>query len=310
MSVTAAGLTRVGPSGALTERACNLPHAVKFDLAGVVVEVRFDNAEAAQLYRGRYRHMLTDCAPQEVGYAAELGPGEIYFWLDGHDAYRWDRSAIKPQVIAFLADAVVNTTVFTSRDGIIALHAAALSDGRAAAAIVGSSTAGKTTTAIACARRGLELYSDEYCIATEAGIIPFPRSISLRCAATEVLANDPVPSSAVDAWLGSHGCCDGYDLGYDELFGVLHRPKPRPLRAAFVLVGKGSQPVVRPLSRNAMLEHIAPWAKLKPRGFEALHALVALLEPVTCFEVVLGTPDATARAIELTLENVSRTEAA
>jgi len=308
--VSADGLTRVDDLEGLEELATRAPIAVKLDLVGSIVEVRFDCAEAAELYRSRYRHMLSEAHPQLFAYAVARGPCEYAFWVNGAAAYLWNSSALKPHAITFFTDAIVTTHVFRSTENLVALHAAAVSDGISAAAIIGSTTAGKTTTAIACARLGLALYSDEYCIVTPQGVLPFQRSLSLRCAATEVLASDPVPSSPVDEWLRSHGCCDGYDLGYDELFGALRRPEPRPLRAAFTVAGRASQPSVRSVSRATMVEHAGPWAKLNAQGFRAVERLLALFEPVACYEVVLGAPDASARAIRLTLEAVSRGEAA
>jgi len=308
--VNAAGLERVEHLDDANGLARAGLESVRLDLAGAIVEVRFDCPDAAQLYRRRYRHMLSDGRPGRIAYAVAQKPDEHFFWVEGGSAYRWRGSPLKPHAVAFFTDAVVGTTVFRSLENVVTLHAAAISDGFSAAAIIGSTTAGKTTTAIACARRGLALYSDEFCIVAPNGILPFPRSLSLRCAATEVLANDPVPSSAVDAWLRTHGCCDGYDLGYDELFGTLERPAPRPLRTAFVLIGKGAQPSIREVSRVAMVAHAGPWAKLKASGFEAFETLLALFEGVACYEVVLGSPDATARAIRRTMERVPRVDAA
>lgn len=285
-------------------------HVVRVDLAGTVVDVRFNDREAARLYRSRYRHMLSAATPRRRAYAAAAESRVGYFWLEGDAVYRWDRSELTPNVVTFLADAVINTGVFTSAADTIALHAATVGNAFGVAAVIGISTAGKTTTAIACARRGLDLYSDEYCVLAPSGVLPFPRSISIRCAATEVLANDPVSGSAVDAWLQTHGCCDGYDLGYDELFGAFVRPEVRPLRAAFALVGRSEKPQAKVIPARAMVEHVRPWAKTSLQGVERLQRLLVLFGGVRCCELVLGSPDASAREIARCLEESARTEAA
>ena len=282
---------------------------VVVDLAGTIVEVCFTQVEAADFYRGRYRHMLSTATPERSAYAVVTEASVGYFWIHGATVYRWDRTEATPYTVAFLTDAVVNTGVFTSSPGSIAFHAGTVGDGRGVAALFGSSTAGKTTTSLACTRRGLTLYSDEYCIVTERGVVPFLRSLSIRCAATEVLANDPVPSS-VDAWLASHGCCDGYDLGYDELFGEIPRLAPSPLRVAFALTARAAAVSLRPIGAHAMIEHARPWAKMEAQGLERLERLFALFESVRCYELTIGTPDATARAIVSVLAEATRTEAA
>lgn len=283
---------------------------VRVDLAGTVVDVGFNDSEAARLYRRRYRHMLSTQPPARRAYAVADRSGAGYFWLEGETVYRWDRSELTPTVVTFLADAVVNTGVFTSSGDVVALHAATVGNTLGVGALIGATTAGKTTTAIACARRGLDLYSDEYCVLAPSGVLPFPRSISIRCAATEVLAEDPVPGSSVDAWLQTHGCCDGYDLGYDELFGAFFRPEVRPLRAAFALVGRSEKPEANVIPARAMIEHVRPWAKTALQGLERLERLLALFQGVRCYELSLGAPDATAQEITRRLEESTRTEAA
>jgi hypothetical protein len=285
-------------------------HSVSIEIAGAPVAVHFNDAEAAALFSRRYRHLSSSAAPRFVVNAIARRSDDAYFWLEGGPLYRWNLGPIKSHVVAFFADAVTTSSVFASIDGLIAMHAAGVSDGRSAAALIGSTTAGKTTTAIACARRGLELYSDEFCIVTPGGVQPFPRSLSLRCAATDVLGADPVPGSSVDAWLRSHGCCDGHDLGYDELFGTVVRPEPRPLRVAFAIVGRSTQPELRPTTARVILEHVGPWAKMKKRGFEGVDALMQMLKSVECYELHLGAPDATARAIAGVLQGISHSEAA
>jgi hypothetical protein len=279
-------------------------YPVRIELGGVVVEVRFEWPNAAEVYRRRYRHALSTGTPRFTACVANWKPGEVYFWFPGLATYFWGHWDLGSNDLAFLTDAVVTTTLFTASEDLIALHAAVVGDGACAAAIVGTTTAGKSTTAIACARRGLDLYSDEFGIVTPHGVMPCQRALNLRSGGIELLRQDRAPNSPVDAWLRSHrGDCDG--VGYDELFGELHVPALRPLRLAFILAGAGPHPQVRLLSAPQMLVHLEPWARMKARGIEAAGELLALLKSVDSYELTLGKPDDTARLIRAMLAEAS-----
>jgi hypothetical protein len=297
VDVYAEDLTRLPDDAALDDLAARATHAVTIGFAGVVAQTRFFRADSADVYRGRYRNMLSPEVPQLISYAVARRPGDIYFWVPGIASYRWDRCRIGKNQTAFLAEAVTNTAVFTSRENLIALHAAAVSDGRRAAAVIGSSEAGKTTTAIACVRRGLQLYSDEFCVVTPAGVIPFPRSLNVRAGGLALLAEDRPPPSPVDAWLSGNLGADRDDVGFADIFGAVRMPEPRPLEVVFAVRGRAERPAAEQIPAAAMLPHVKPWARLKARGIEEVHALLAMLQAARCYELTLGSPDATALLI-------------
>src|ERR1700693_3840139 len=254
MGVTAEDLTRIDERELPPSLASAAKHSVTVDLAGTIVKVSFDEFEAAETYRNRYRHMLSDGPVQSRAYAVGSQTGAVYVGLEGVAAYRFDRFKVKPHVIAFFADAVVTTGVFPSTDDLIALHAGVVCDERAAAAIIGCSTAGKSTTAIACVRRGLTLLSDEHCIVTSTGVRAFPRALNLRCGSMRLLSGDSAPPSSLDRWLETHRCYEGNDLGFDELFGALPSSEPKPLPAIFALAGTEHHPSLGRSSPAAILE--------------------------------------------------------
>ena len=295
--VDASMLQRIDDDGVRIELAPLAVHPVTFTIAGVPVEVRFNVAGAAGIYRLRYQHMLSSQAPIMTAYAVARTPGETVFWAGDGPLYCWDRSEIPDRVIAFFADAVATTTFLRSIDNVIALHAAALTDGRSAAFIAGVSTAGKSTTAIACFRRGLRLYSDEFCLVRAGGVLPYPRAISVRREGLELLLADAAPKSPVDAWLRANRGDDRENVGFDELFGNPACPAPRPLRIAFAAVAKERAPSVRSIAPAQMLAHTKPFARLKPRGLAGVAALLEVLQPLTCYELTLGPPDETAELI-------------
>jgi hypothetical protein len=297
-SIVDASMLRQSDDGDLRiELAPLAVHPVGFTVADVPVEVRFNVAGAADIYRRRYRHMLSSQAPAMTAYAVARNPAETFFWAGDGPLYCWDRAGIPDRVIAFFTDAVAMTAFFTSIDDLIALHAAAVTDGRSAAFIAGVSTAGKSTTAIACFRRGLQLYSDEFCLVRAGGVLPHPRAISVRREGLELLLSDATPPSPVDAWLRANRGHDRENVGFDELFGSATWPAPHPLRVAFAAVAKGLAPRLRSIEPGQMLAHTMPFARLKPRGLDRVAALLRVLQPVACYELTLGPPDATAELI-------------
>ncbi len=273
-------------------------HRVALEMAGAVGELRFSGATAAALFRRRYRHMLTARRAQMVAYAVTDETGTPFFWTgDAGPVYRWGRQALSDGEIAFLADAVAMTGFFRALDDTIALHAAALTDGYGAVAIVGASTAGKSTTAVACVRRGLQLYSDEYCAITPGGVAPFPRALNLRRSGLELLAHEPTLPTGITAVAAARCGGDWEDAGFDELFGSLHVPEPTPLRVVCAIVGTEAAPSAARIPPAAMLRYAKPWSKMKPRGLEGVRALLAALQPTACYELRLGSPDATAQLV-------------
>ena len=280
-------------------------HEVKIELAGRVVAVRLEWATAAEVYGRRYRRLLSTRPPDLTAYAGGWKPGEVYFWIGGGPTYVWLHSQLGRNEIAFLMDAVVNSTVFTSTDDLVALHAATVGNGAAIAAIVGTTTAGKTTTAIACARRGLDLYSDEFCLVMPEGVLACPRALNLREGGIELLAQDAAPQSVLDEWLRNNRGGDRDNVGFDELFGELPELPQLPLRLAFTIVGRDTEPRATPLSAARMVAHVEPWVRMKARGLDAVEALHALVRRVACYELILGRPDDTARLIATMLASVA-----
>jgi hypothetical protein len=294
--VDASMLRQSDDDGLRAELAPLAVHPVGFTIAGVPVEVRFNVAGAADIYRRRYRHMLSEQAPAMTACAVARSSDAVFWACDG-PLYSWDEGPVPDRIVAFFADAVATTTFLQSIDDLIALHAAAVTNGRSAAFIAGVSTAGKSTTAIACFRRGLQLYSDEFCLVRAGAVLPHPRAISVRREGSELLFADATPPSPVDAWLRANRGHDRENVGFDELFGTATWPQPRPLRVAFAAVAKERAPSVRSIAPAQMLAHTMPSARLKTRGLEAVAALLAVLQPLTCYELTLGPPDATAEII-------------
>jgi hypothetical protein len=297
VTFTADELTRIDANcQSLThvrESAC---HDVRFAFDRAIVSVRFADLEAANMHRSRYRHMLATGEPALTLYVAARGAA-THFWIPAVAAYRWDRYVLAPHAISFLADAVATTHAFESLPDTIVLHAAAVAGPSGVAALVGTTEAGKTTTSLACARLGLALLSDEFCVRTPRGVIPFPRTLNIRRGGIELLAEGAEPGLPLNDWIITNGGADRHDVGFDELFGDWQRPGPGPLRAVFLVAGRDAVAQAKVATPAGLLPRILPWSRMKARGVDAASELLELLQGVACFELVLGTPEETARLV-------------
>jgi hypothetical protein len=309
MTVTADGLQPAPDAEEMTLRlAPRARHLVTARFVDRIVQFRFASEAPAEVLRRRYRCMLADSAPHIVAHIAAEQRDCVYFWIPGLVTYRWPHGALGANETAFLAEAFATTTFFRTFDDVTAMHAAALGDGRGVAAIAGETNAGKTTTALACARRGLVLYSDEYCILTPAGVTPFPRTLNLRRDGIDRLALDRAPASRFDAWMAANRGEDRENVGLDELFGQLPQAPARPLTVACALVGIGPRAEATPIAPVHFLSHLRPWPKMSPTGVAAFAKMLGHLRSVACYELRLGTPDETAGLIGSLLAAATRGE--
>lgn len=301
MTFTADELTRIDPDDdGLVHVRDSVGHDVRFAFDRTIVSVRFADLQAAKLHGSRYRHMLATGEPALTLYVAARG-GATHFWMPGLAAYRWDRYVLASHAISFLADAVATTHAFESLPDTIVLHAAAVAGPAGVAAIVGTTEAGKTTTSLACARRGLTLLSDEFCVTTPRGVIPFPRTLNVRRGGIALLAQGAEPGTPLNDWVLAQGGADRSDVGFDELFGDWQPPAPGPLRAVFLVSGHAATAQANVATPAGLLPRILPWARMNARGVDAARELLELLQGVDCFELTLGAPDETALLIARTL---------
>jgi hypothetical protein len=275
--------------------------SVTFDVAGVTCAVHFDDADAAATFRARYADLLdVGSAPERHAFAMrdpELG---WLFWSSPSAVLRWPHGDLAAPVVAFLADAVALTAFFQDRaDGVVSLHAASLGLPNGIAAIIGDSNAGKTTTAIACARAQMDLYSDERCLIDRRSFVhAFPRAINVRSSGLQLLVRDRLPGAdPIGARLRAHAGGDWNDVRISDLVGGPRVLEARPLRAV-VLLGKHV--------RAAALEVVHPaqavrasvrWAQGAGRGVDKIARLLDVFGTVPCYRLHLGTPGESAHLI-------------
>lgn len=296
----------VAPAATIAMGRLRARFSVALRLAGETCVIRFDDAEVRRIFAQRYADMAADAdgpAAHEAFAVHDPALGHL-FWTTGDQVYRWPHGVAPPHVVAFLADAVALTAFIVRRsDGLISLHAAVATVEAGAAAILGDSHAGKTTTAIACARVGMQLYSDERCLIDRETIAhPFPRAINIRDTGRRLLTEDTLDG---DDPIGRRlrACPDSAlnDVHFSDLFGQ-DECRPRPLRAVFLIAGISAQASLGAATASDATRAAARWACGAGRGFDKLTRLFEIFRNVACFSLVLGTPDASARAVRAGLE--------
>ncbi|HEY5341872.1 MAG TPA: hypothetical protein VIK27_12655 [Candidatus Aquilonibacter sp.] len=280
--------------------------SVLIDVAGETCAVHFDDGDAATCFASRYADLtVRDAVPARHAFAMRDRARGWLFWSPGGFAYRWPHGDLAAGVVAFLADAVALTAFFQQReDGIISLHAATVGLAAGVAAIVGDSNVGKTTTAVACARAGMDFYSDERClIDRQSRIHPFPRAINVRAAGLRLLVSDMVSGAdPIGARLRAQGAGDWNDVRISDLVPAQPTLEPRPLRAVFVLAGAGAEPALEPAPPSHAARASARWAQGAGAGLDKLARLLGVFASVHCYRLRLGTPDASARLIRTIVE--------
>jgi len=213
----------------------------------------------------------------------------------------------------FPVEYLVNATL-TAQSGLVAVHAASLQIGGAGLLLIGPSHAGKTTTALHLAARGISLLGDEVALVDLAHneILPFRRTANLRSG----------PRGAELEYVVD-GLHDKQVLTIDNeavtrlQIGKLF-PEQQPARtrlaAAFFLDGFSDCPSVRQLRPElgdlqafgvlAGNEIATLWGMPASRRALRLLAIRHLLGRVPCWRLKVGMPDATAALIEMKMENL------
>jgi hypothetical protein len=272
-------------------------YAVPIQVQDRAAVVHFDEPQSAALFASRYRDLPAHDRTDIRAYAVRDRSGQTHFWTDQAVGYTWPHGPLGPPATAFLADAVAMHAMLIAIPSAIALHAAALhSDGRAFG-ITGHSTAGKSTTAVACVAAGCELYSDERCIITPAGTLPFPRALNLRRGGIDLLIAD-LPIGGLRSRLELHRGANWDDVHFDELFEPRARlPPPARLGALFTVGGLAATPRSRRISAVEMLPRAQLGAITAATGIDRASVLLKMLQGVACYELVLGSPCASARHI-------------
>lgn len=302
--VTAANLVAVELDGAkrhaLLERAREM---VLVDWFGTRVAAHFNQAGEADAFRWRYRSFLSSGRPDFVSCAVAGDEEEPLFFSEPGEAFRYPLVLRKTGLVAFLADAVTSRGFFGVHPSLLSFHAAAVSVGNSAAAISAISTGGKSTTAFACVRRGMGLYTDERCVLKNGFVHPFPRAMNIRAGAIELLLSERVPDDeAIAQPLRAHAGKDWECVQISEVFGARPLPKPAKLESIFFITGRSRTPRAEPMERHDGLQQLleSSFSGAVP-GMDRLAAATGLLQQARPYALTLGTPDDTALLIAATV---------
>jgi hypothetical protein len=179
------------------------------------------------------------------------------------------------------------------------MQAAAIEYSGIAAAIAGNSTTGKTTTLLACVRRGMRVFSDERTVLWENVVHPFLRRNSVRAGGARLLISDnerdrsPEKSRVVP------------ELSLKTCFGEKAIAAPHALRALFVLNGTGHCAALEAIDTATALPSVSRWFDARGDMVDRVARAIVTLRHVKCYRLTLGSPDESAAAIAYALTRIA-----
>jgi len=268
-------------------------HSSTFEVAGVTIELRTDIPEVARLHRLRYAQHAA-AGPPDFRYYVATVRGGYAFWCSHAPSWRWTRGALPADAVAFLADAVILGALVRYDAALCSVQAAAIEHEGVAAILAGPSATGKSETLLACARRGMRLYSDERTLLRNSVVYPFLCRSSVRAAGARLmLADTGVPERESLPALP--------ELSLRMCFGPEAIAAPRPLRALFLIAGAGSCAALELVDTAGVLPAIARGFDSRGDMVDRVSRAISLLGNVRCYRLTLGEPDETSAAIAYAL---------
>ena len=289
--------SELAPNDAVTYAARAI-HRVTLAIGRATIAVRFARASAAAAFAERFGDMLGCGVADATVFVVDCGP-RTYFWLTLDRAYCWT-AAVSDELLVFFADGfALREYLMQSAD--LCLHAAVIARGSRAVALVGRSTAGKTTTALAAARSGFTLFSDERCIIQDGYVVPFLRAIAIREGSRAALIADSVADCTLASRLRALPARGDVAIRPRTLLGERVGERPARLIAAFMIESRAQTPAVERCSLHNALPAILRSLICRETGLERATRALAEFGKLKLYRLQLGTPADTARAIEHSL---------
>lgn len=288
--IRAEQLTRTGDSPH-AQLATHCVYSAQCEIAGVAMELRTDLSEVARLFGLRYADHPPTHAPDFRYYVATARSGYL-FWSDHAPAWRWSQGSLPADAVVFLADTVVLSAIIRFEPSLASMHAAGVEFRGIAAAIVDHSALAKTTALMACARRGMKIYSDERVLVRGRLVYPFLRRTSVRAAGARLLLADR------DAFNETPELSVKTALGGDAI------AEPEPLGALFILSGRKGSASVERIDAATALPAITRWFDARGDIMDRVTRAIALLRSIACFRLTVGSPDETAIAMAYAIASV------
>lgn len=270
---------------------------VNIAIADAAIRLCFDDEQVADVFSSRYREHRTGAA-KGFDYYIARDTGMYVFWSETSPLWTWDHCLLTPDAVAFLTDAVFMSALIRKDKSFTSLHGAAICSDGVVAAVIGDSTAGKTTTAIACARRGMRFLSDERVLLHKRTVMPFLRTMNIRSGGLRLLATDQVDDlCGSSAGLRSHIDSDWENVSIVDLFGSQAIAAPGPLQAVFLLSEFRETPIAQEITPLQTMPALMRWLDCQESGFARIERVLDILKGVKCYRLYPGKPDATAREI-------------
>ena len=285
-----------GENNAALERHCI--HKTSCEIAGTVMEFCTDVPEVARLFSLRYGDHLTSQEPHFRYYVATIRGGYA-FWCAHGSSWRWSQGPLPADAVLFLADSVALGSLIRFDAELASMHAAAIEYSGVAAAIAGSANGAKTTTLMACVRRGMRLYSDERTILRNGVVHPFLRRCSVRAAGARLLLSEGDVTRSDDALRTTP------ELSLRMCFGSDAIARPRPMRALFVLNGYGHCAALEAIDTSSALPSISRWFDSRGDMVDRVAHAIGALKSVKCYRLTLGSSDETAAAIAYAMTRIA-----
>lgn len=242
-------------------------------VAGITMELRSNVRGLAAAFGRRFADHYTYGATDFTYNVFENDAGYA-MWCDHDGAWQWPYGPLALDAVLFLADAAAISALVHYDDTLASVHAAGVEYANLAAAITADSGGGKTTTALACARAGLRIYSDERVLVRGGTVTPFLRRCSLRDEQMRPYAS----------------------ISWTQLFGDRVVAPPAKLRALFVIKGRGALSV-EPIEPALALGSVGRWFACKGDAWHRMARAMTLLRSLHCYAITLGTPQQSAQAI-------------
>ena len=278
------------------ERYCT--YTATCEIAGVTLQLCTDIPEVARLYALRYADHPATREP-DFRYFAATVRGGYAFWCSHAATWRWTQGALPADAVVFLADSVALNALVRFDQALSSMQAAAIEFKGIAAVLTGHSTAGKTTTLLACARRGMRVYSDELAVLRHNMVYPFLRRCSVRAAGARLLLGDRDADRIEDPLHVTP------ELSVKTCFGKDAIAEPRPLRALFTIAGMGQCAALEHIDTAVALPAITRWFDARGDMVDRVSRAIATIQNVRCYRLTLGTPDETSAAISYALARMS-----
>lgn len=257
-------------------------HVACASIAGVTLELRTNVPGLAAAFAQRFAEHAQTAAIDFTYFVRQDSNGYV-LWCDHDRAWRWD-GLLPLDAVLFLTEAAAMSSLVHYDGSLASMHAAGVAYEGVAAAIAADSTGGKTTTALACARAGMQVYSDERVLLRGDVVHPFLRRCRVREGGARLLN------------------IDAGEFAWRDLIGERVAASPATLGALFVIAGKGPCAHAEPVETASALQAVARWFDCKGDALERMAHCVRAVRGAQCFALTLGSPEDTAAKIRSVLQ--------